>query len=155
MPISVLPALILILNLELAKLRAAIDAGADSVMDLSTGDNIDASRKAIIAASTVMVGTVPIYQATVETIKKRGAVVEMTKEDLFEVIRQQAADGADFMTIHCGINRQVLHALVSEGRVMDVVSRGGSFITGWMLHNDRENPLYEYYDEILGHLRGI
>ena len=62
----------------------------------------------------------------------------MTKEDLFEVIRQQAADGADFMTIHCGINRQVLHALVSEGRVMDVVSRGGSFITGWMLHNDRE-----------------
>ena len=134
---------------ELAKLRAAIDAGADSVMDLSTGDNIDASRKAIIAASTVMVGTVPIYQATVETIKKRGAVVEMTKEDLFEVIRQQAADGADFMTIHCGINRQVLHALVSEGRVMDVVSRGGSFITGWMLHNDRENPLYEYYDEIL------
>ena len=104
---------------ELAKLRAAIDAGADSVMDLSTGDNIDASRKAIIAASTVMVGTVPIYQATVETIKKRGAVVEMTKEDLFEVIRQQAADGADFMTIHCGINRQVLHALVSEGRVME------------------------------------
>ena len=67
----------------------------------------------------------------------------MTKEDLFEVIRQQAADGADFMTIHCGINRQVLHALVSEGRVMDVVSRGGSFITGWMLHNDRENPLYD------------
>lgn len=134
---------------ELVKLRAAIDAGADSVMDLSTGDNIDASRKAIIAASTVMVGTVPIYQATVETIKKRGAVVEMTKEDLFEAIRQQAADGADFMTIHCGINRQVLHALVSEGRVMDVVSRGGSFITGWMLHNDCENPLYEYYDEIL------
>ena len=68
----------------------------ETEMDLSTGDNIDASRKAIIAASTVMVGTVPIYQATVETIKKRGAVVEMTKEDLFEVIRQQAADGADF-----------------------------------------------------------
>ena len=83
-----------------------------------------------------MVGTVPIYQATVETIKKRGAVVEMTKEDLFEVIRQQAADGADFMTIHCGINRQVLHALVSEGRVMDVVSRGGSFITVSYTHLD-------------------
>lgn len=134
---------------ELKKLQAAIEAGADSVMDLSTGDNITASRKAIIGASTVMVGTVPIYQATVETIKKRGAVVAMTKEDLFEVIRQQAADGADFMTLHCGINRQVVHALVTEGRVMDVVSRGGSFITGWMLHNDQENPLYEYYDEIL------
>lgn len=114
---------------ELEKLAAAIAAGADSVMDLSTGDNIDASRRAIIGASTVMVGTVPIYQATVETIKKRGAVVEMTKEDLFEVIRQQAADGADFMTIHCGINKNVLDMLTGEGRVMDVVSRGGSFIT--------------------------
>ena len=73
----------------------------------------------------------------------------MTKEDLFAVIEQQAKDGADFMTIHCGINRNVLKALLAEGRVMDVVSRGGSFITGWMLHNDQENPLYEYYDEIL------
>lgn len=134
---------------ELKKLESAIAAGADSVMDLSTGNNISASRKAIIEASTVMVGTVPIYQITVETIQKRGAVVDMTKEDIFDVIRQQAKDGADFMTIHCGINRQVLKALVDEGRVMDVVSRGGSFITGWMLHNDKENPLYEYYDEIL------
>lgn len=134
---------------ELVKLRTAIDAGADAVMDLSTGNNITASRRAIIENSTVMVGTVPIYQATVETIKKRGAVVDMTKEDLFEVIRMQAADGADFMTIHCGITKSVLKALTEEGRIMDVVSRGGSFITGWMLHNDKENPLYEYYDEIL------
>ncbi len=134
---------------ELEKLQAAIDAGADSVMDLSTGENISASRRAIIAASSVMVGTVPIYQATVEAIKKHGAVVEMTKEDLFDVIRMQAQDGADFMTLHCGINRNVLHALTDEGRIMDVVSRGGSFITGWMLHNDKENPLYEYFDEIL------
>lgn len=134
---------------ELKKLEAAIAAGADSVMDLSTGDNISASRRAIIGASTVMVGTVPLYQVTVETIKKRGAVVEMTKEDIFDVIREQARDGADFMTLHCGINRQVLKALTEEGRVMDVVSRGGSFITGWMLHNNKENPLYEYFDEIL------
>lgn len=134
---------------ELVKLRTAIEAGADAVMDLSTGNNITASRRAIIENSTVMVGTVPIYQATVETIKKRGAVVDMTKEDLFDVIRMQAADGADFMTIHCGITKSVLKALTDEGRIMDVVSRGGSFITGWMLHNDKENPLYEYYDEIL------
>ena len=134
---------------ELKKLAAAIEAGADAVMDLSTGNNISASRQAIINASTIMVGTVPMYQVTVETILKRGAVVEMTKEDIFDVIRQQAADGADFMTIHCGINKNVLHALLAEGRVLDVVSRGGSFITGWMLHNDKENPLYEYYDEIL------
>lgn len=134
---------------ELVKLKAAVEAGADAVMDLSTGNNITASRRAIIENSTVMVGTVPMYQATVETIKKRGAVVEMTKEDLFDVIRMQAADGADFMTLHCGITKSVLKALTEEGRIMDVVSRGGSFITGWMLHNDKENPLYEYYDEIL------
>lgn len=134
---------------ELVKLKAAVDAGADAVMDLSTGNNITASRRAIIENSTVMVGTVPMYQATVETIKKRGAVVEMTKEDLFDVICMQAADGADFMTLHCGITKSVLKALTEEGRIMDVVSRGGSFITGWMLHNDKENPLYEYYDEIL------
>lgn len=134
---------------ELKKLAAAVEAGADAVMDLSTGNNISASRRAIIAASTVMVGTVPMYEVTVETIKKRGVVVAMTKEDIFNVIRQQAADGADFMTLHCGITRQSLKALIEEGRVMDVVSRGGSFITGWMLHNDRENPLYEYFDEIL------
>ena len=134
---------------ELGKLHAAIAAGIDSIMDLSTGGNITASRRAIIGASDVMVGTVPIYQVAVETIQKRGAVVEMTKEDLFDVIRMQAQDGADFMTLHCGINRNVLKALTDEGRIMDVVSRGGSFITGWMLHNGKENPLYEYFDEIL------
>ena len=134
---------------ELGKLHAAIAAGTDSIMDLSTGGNITASRRAIIGASDVMVGTVPIYQVAVETIQKRGAVVEMTKEDLFDVIRMQAQDGADFMTLHCGINRNVLKALTDEGRIMDVVSRGGSFITGWMLHNGKENPLYEYFDEIL------
>lgn len=134
---------------ELGKLHAAIAAGTDSIMDLSTGGNITASRRAIIGASDVMVGTVPIYQVAVETIQKRGAVVEMIKEDLFDVIRMQAQDGADFMTLHCGINRNVLKALTDEGRIMDVVSRGGSFITGWMLHNGKENPLYEYFDEIL------
>lgn len=134
---------------EIAKLKAAIDAGADAVMDLSTGDNITESRRAILANSTVMVGTVPMYQVTVETIKKRGYVVEMTKDDIMDVIRMQAEDGADFLTIHCGITRQVLKHLLEQGREMDVVSRGGSFITGWMLHNEQENPLYEYYDEIL------
>lgn len=134
---------------ELIKLKTAIEAGADSVMDLSTGDNIDASRRAILNASTVMVGTVPVYQAAVETIKKRGAVVEMTREDMLDAVQRQAEDGADFLTIHCGINKMVLKQLTGEGRVMDVVSRGGSFITGWMLHNEKENPFYEYFDDIL------
>lgn len=134
---------------ELLKLDAAIKAGADSVMDLSTGNNIDLSRKAIIDKSTVMVGTVPIYQATVDAIKKHGAVVDMTGDDLLQVIATQAKDGADFMTIHCGVTREVINRMRNQGRVMDVVSRGGSFITGWMLHNQKENPLYERYDDIL------
>lgn len=134
---------------ELVKLETAIRAGADAVMDLSTGDNIDVSRKAIISASTVMVGTVPIYQATVDAIKAHGAVVDMTADDLLHAIAVQAKDGADFMTVHCGVTREVIRRMRSQGRVMDVVSRGGSFITGWMLHNQKENPLYERYDDIL------
>ena len=114
---------------ELEKLKVAVDAGADAVMDLSTGNNISASRKAIIDASPVMVGTVPIYQITVETILKRGAVVEMTKEDIFLMLfANKLKDGADFMTIHCGINQNVLKALTEEGRIMDVVSRGALFL---------------------------
>ena len=96
---------------ELIKLQAAIDAGADAVMDLSTGDNIDMSRRAIIEKSTVMVGTVPIYQATVDAIKKHGAVVDMTADDLLHAIAVQAKDGADFMTIHCGVTREVIQRM--------------------------------------------
>jgi len=134
---------------ELAKLQAAIEAGADAVMDLSTGDNIDRSRREIIKQSTIPVGTVPIYQATVDAIKKRGSIVDMTGDDMFAVIEKQAKDGADFMTVHCGITQASIAKLRQQGRVTDVVSRGGSFITGWMLHNGRENPLYERYDELL------
>ena len=134
---------------ELAKLKAAIEAGADAVMDLSTGNNIDKSRRATLAASTIMVGTVPIYQATVHAIKAHGKVVDMTEEDILKTIEEQAKDGADFMTMHCGITQKALQTLTYEGRVMDIVSRGGSFIAGWMLHNGKENPFYAYYDEIL------
>jgi len=134
---------------ELAKLEAAIKAGADAVMDLSTGDNIDISRRTIIEKSTIAVGTVPIYQATVEAIKSRGSIVDMSGDDMLHVIEKQAKDGADFMTIHCGVTQSVIDRLRQQGRVADVVSRGGSFLTGWMLHNGKENPLYERYDEIL------
>ena len=134
---------------ELEKLKEAVRCGADAVMDLSTGDNIGASRRAIIGQSPVMVGTVPIYEATVTAMKERGAVVDMKAEDLLRVIEGQAKDGADFMTLHCGLTREAIARLHRQGRVMDVVSRGGSFITGWMLHNEKENPLYENYDTIL------
>jgi phosphomethylpyrimidine synthase len=134
---------------ELTKLQAAVEAGADAVMDLSTGENIDCSRQEIIRNSPVPVGTVPIYQATVEAIKSKGAIVAMTGDDIFRTIEKHAKDGVDFMTIHCGITQASIARLRQQGRVTDIVSRGGSFITGWMLHNDKENPLYERYDELM------
>lgn len=134
---------------ELLKLDEAVKCGADAVMDLSTGNNIDISRRRIIEHSPIMVGTVPIYQATVRAIKEHGAVVEMTEEDLLSTIEEQAKDGADFMTLHCGVTLEAINRMRRQGRVMDIVSRGGSFIAGWMLHNERENPLYERYDDIL------
>ena len=134
---------------ELDKLAEAVRCGTDAVMDLSTGDNIDESRRRILADSPVMVGTVPIYQAAVKAVREHGAVVQMTPEDLLSTIEQQAVDGVDFMTLHCGVTREVIGRMRRQGRKMDVVSRGGSFLTGWMLHNEKENPLYEHYDDIL------
>ncbi|MCI7539862.1 MAG: phosphomethylpyrimidine synthase ThiC [Veillonellaceae bacterium] len=134
---------------ELEKLDEAVKCGADAVMDLSTGDGIDESRRRIIEHSPVMVGTVPLYQATVRSIREHGAVVEMTDDDILETIEAHAKDGADFMTLHCGVTRAAIEAMRAQGRVMDIVSRGGSFIAGWMLHNEQENPLYEHFDDIL------
>ena len=134
---------------ELKKLDEAVKCGADAVMDLSTGNHIDVSRRRIIEHSPIMVGTVPIYQATVRAIREHGAVVEMTEEDLLSTIEEQAKDGADFITLHCGVTLDAIQRMRRQGRVMDIVSRGGSFIAGWMLHNERENPLYERYDDIL------
>ena len=134
---------------ELKKLDEAVRCGADAVMDLSTGDNIDVSRRAIIEHSPIIVGTVPIYQATVRAIREHGAVVEMTDDDILQTIEAQAKDGADFMTLHCGVTMEAINRMRRQNREMDVVSRGGSFLTGWMLHNEKENPLYEHYDDIL------
>ncbi|ADL13535.1 phosphomethylpyrimidine synthase ThiC [Acetohalobium arabaticum] len=134
---------------ELEKLEAAVEAGADAVMDLSTGDKITETRQAILAEAEVPLGTVPIYQATVETLQDDKAIVDLTVDDLFGVIEKQAQDGVDFITVHCGLTLETIRHLKEEGRVTDIVSRGGSFITGWMLHNDAENPLYEYYDRLL------
>jgi len=137
------------LDMELKKLQAAIEFGSDTVMDLSTGGDISAIRQAIINASTLTVGTVPIYQAGIEAIDKHGAIVNMTADEIFGVIEQQAKDGVDFMTVHCGVTRAALERLKKQGRITDIVSRGGAFLTGWMLHNEKENPLYQYYDRLL------
>ena len=134
---------------ELEKLRVAIDCGADTVMDLSTGGDISTIRRAVIAASPVPIGTVPIYQVGIEAIDRYGAIVKMSVDDLFAGIEEHARDGVDFITVHCGVTRSAVAKLKQQGRVTDVVSRGGAFIIGWMLYNEQENPLYEYYDRLL------
>jgi phosphomethylpyrimidine synthase len=134
---------------ELEKLRVAIESGADTVMDLSTGGNLSQVRRAILSSSSLPVGTVPIYQAGIEAIEERGAIVEMTADDIFTTIEEQAKDGVDFVTVHCGVTQASIARLKSEKRVTGVVSRGGAFLTGWILHNQRENPLYQEYDRLL------
>ncbi len=134
---------------EIEKLNAAIEAGADTVMDLSTGGNVDICRNRILEASKVPVGTVPIYQAVVETIEQYGGLIHLSVDKMFEIIERQAKDGIDFITVHCGLTRAALEMLKRQGRLTDVVSRGGAFLITWMLHNDRENPLYEHYDRLL------
>ncbi len=137
------------IDTELEKLRVTVDSGADTVMDLSTGGDVSAIRRAIIASSSLPVGTVPIYQAGIEAIARYDAIVKMTADELFAVIEEHARDGVDFITVHCGVTRSAIARLKQQGRVADVVSRGGAFLIGWILHNDRENPLYEQYDRLL------
>ncbi|MFC1883554.1 phosphomethylpyrimidine synthase ThiC [Thermodesulfobacteriota bacterium] len=138
-----------VLEEELTKLRVSIEAGTDTVMDLSTGGDINATRKAIIKESTVPVGTVPIYQAVVEAVEEKGGLINLTADKIFDVIERQAKEGVDFITVHCGLTRASLEMLRGQGRITDIVSRGGAFLTTWMIHHDRENPLYEYYDRLL------
>lgn len=135
---------------ELAKVRAAIEAGADTIMDLSTGPAIDETRKTVIRASTVPVGTVPIYQAAVEMPEKKNRpMVEMTANDLFEVIERHGEDGVDFITVHCGVAQYSVERIKKEGRLLGVVSRGGAILVEWMHYNKQENPLFESYDRLL------
>ncbi len=136
-------------NTELAKLRVAVDSGADTVMDLSTGGDLAGIRQSIIVDSSVPIGTVPIYQAGIEAIERHGAIVKMSADELFAVIEEHARGGVDFLTVHCGVTRVAIERLRQQGRVADVVSRGGAFLIAWIFHNERENPLYEQYDRLL------
>jgi len=134
---------------EMLKLSVAIDAKADTVMDLSTGGNITRIRQAILEESSVPVGTVPIYQAAVETAKKMGGIIHLTPDLLFEAVQAQAEEGVDFMTIHCGVTLDALERLRLQNRTTDIVSRGGAFLATWMLHHQRENPFFEDFDRLL------
>ncbi len=134
---------------EMDKLKVSIEAGADTVMDLSTGGDLDLIRRKIIGASKVPIGTVPIYQAVVEAVGESGGLVHLTVDKLFEVIERHVSDGVDFITVHCGLTLKGLEMLKSQGRDLDIVSRGGAFLTTWMIHHEKENPLFEYYDRLL------
>jgi phosphomethylpyrimidine synthase len=134
---------------ELQKLQMAISAGADTVMDLSTGGDLDEIRRAILKNCYLPVGTVPIYQAAVEASRKYGSIVFMSPEEMFEIIEKQAQDGVDFFTVHCGLTLRGLERLRKQGRVTGIVSRGGAFLAAWMIYNERENPLYEHFSRLL------
>jgi phosphomethylpyrimidine synthase len=134
---------------EIEKMKTAVEAGADAVMDLSTGGPIDDIRRAILAECPVPVGTVPIYQAAADAVLHGKSFVELTADDFFAGILKQAEDGVDFMTVHCGVTREALCRLVREGRRLDIVSRGGSLLAEWMEHNGRENPFFEQYDRLV------
>ncbi len=137
------------LRTEIAKLKISLKYGADAVMDLSTGGDIRAIRKKLLALSPLPLGTVPVYQAAIEAISRRGSIVRMTEDDLFSIIEAQAREGVDFMTVHCGLTLKAVDRLKKQGRIADIVSRGGAFHLAWMLHNEKENPLYARFDRLL------
>ncbi|MDH5405498.1 MAG: phosphomethylpyrimidine synthase ThiC [Candidatus Aminicenantes bacterium] len=134
---------------ELEKLKAAVEAKADSVMDLSTGGDLDAIRQEILKHSPVMVGTVPIYQTMVEFACRGEPYDEITPDDIFSVIEKHAQQGVDFITVHCGVTRNSVERLEKEGRIGGVVSRGGAFLIRWMKRHDQENPLYQDFGRLV------
>lgn len=134
---------------EIKKLEVLVKYGADAVMDLSTGGDINGLRNTLIKKSPIAVGTVPIYEAVVRTTEKHGHIAKMTPDDLFDVIEEHAKDGVDFITVHCGITQKAIERLRQDRRILDVVSRGGAFLLEWMIYNNKENPLYEQYDRLI------
>jgi phosphomethylpyrimidine synthase len=134
---------------ELAKLSIALQYKADTVMDLSTGGDLRQIRRRILKRSLIPLGTVPIYQAAIAAIDRHRSIVKMTADDLFSAIEAQAQEGVDFTTVHCGLTQKAIDRLKKQGRVADIVSRGGAFHLAWMLHHDKENPLYANYDRLL------
>jgi phosphomethylpyrimidine synthase len=134
---------------EMMKLKAAVKYGADTVMDLSTGGDLNEIRSRFIDESPMPVGSVPIYNAAVEVVSANRAIVEMTADEMFGAIQRHVSDGIDFITVHCGVTLETLKRLRAQRRITDVVSRGGSFLTQWMIYNDQENPLYAQFNRLL------
>lgn len=133
---------------EFAKVEIAEKYGADALMDLSTGGDINAIRRELRKKCNLPMGSVPIYQVGVECARKN-AIVNMSEDDIFNSIEAHAKDGVDFMTVHCGVTKESVEKLRQTDRVTGVVSRGGAFLVAWILHNQKENPLYENFDYLL------
>ena len=135
---------------EVRKAIAAEKAGADTLMELSVGGDLDSIRKEVLSAISLPVGSVPLYQAFKEAIERYHDPNRLTEELLFDVLERQCADGISFMAVHCGINRLTIERLNRQGyRYGGLVSRGGSYMVGWMLKNNRENPLFEKFDRVV------
>lgn len=137
------------LDQELRKLNICVEAKADTVMDLSTGGDLKEILRTLIAHSPLPLGTVPIYQAVVETAREKGGIIHLTSDKIFEVIESQAQAGVDFITVHCGVTLNSLERLQKQGRITDIVSRGGAFLATWMVYHGKENPLYTEYDRLI------
>ncbi len=134
---------------EKRKMQAVLDSGCDAVMDLSTGGDITAVRRALLAQATIPFGNVPVYEMMVDAPRQGTPFVGLDAARMLGYIRRQAEDGVDFMTIHAGLTLKAIDKLRKKPRVAGIVSRGGSMLTAWMLHNNRENPFFEHFDELL------
>ena len=133
-------------NIEMEKVMAAVNMGADAIMDLSSHGNTQPFRKKLVEECPVMLGTVPVYDSVIHYQRD---LSELTAKDFIDVIRLHAQDGVDFVTLHCGITRKTIDQIKKHKRKMNIVSRGGSLVFAWMSMTGQENPFYEYYDEIL------
>ncbi len=136
-------------DMELKKLAVAINAGADAVMDLSTGGDIRAVRKQIREACTVSLGSVPMYEAAFMCLARGEPFRQMTEHDMLEAVRLHVEDGVDFVTVHCGITRAAVDFVRANARIAGITSRGGSLLARWMVANSKENPLYTHFDEVI------
>ncbi len=134
---------------EIQKVKVIEASGAHVLMDLSTGHNIDETRLAILNETKLPLGTVPMYQAGKEAIDEYKDIGKLSKEKLFSDIEKHCKSGVDFITVHCGVTKFVVDVLEKQGRVTDIVSRGGSMLACWIKATGKENPLYEYYDDLL------
>ena len=134
---------------EIEKAKTSVEAGAHAVMDLSTGGNLDKIRTSLIKIVNVPFGTVPIYQAGIESIKKHGSIIDMTEDEMFNMFEHQAKQGVDFAVTHVGITKQSVERLQKQKRLIPMVSRGGAFHMAWIIHNEQENPLYKNFDYLL------